>query len=62
MNIKMRYLAVLAGLLMAANTAVADEQIIGIVGAGSVSCGQFLEHTENYPDVSSSYLQWMQGF
>ncbi len=60
MNIKMRYLTIIAiGILLAANPAVSDD----VAGVGTHSCGQFIADIEAGGQILTSlYFSWVQGF
>ncbi len=49
-------------MLMTAGTAAADEKQY-LAGAGSVSCGKFLEDKEVFANLlDAEYFSWAQGF
>ena len=60
MNMKMRYLTIIAvGVLMTANTAVSDD----VAGAGGRSCGKFLADSETGREILGAfYFSWAQGY
>ena len=61
MNIKVRYLTIIAvGMLLAPNSAASDE--MAFVGAGTLSCGKFITNTEDDKTYRASYFFWAQGF
>ena len=63
MNIKMRYLIVIAvGMFMVTNPAAPDERPTIIVGAGAASCGKFIAGTEGDDKFRAAYFFWAQGF
>ena len=62
MNIKMRYLTIIAvGMLLAANPAVSDEGV-DLIGPGANSCGKFIVGKEKYEELRLVHTAWAQGF
>ena len=61
MNIKMRYLTIIAvGMLLAPNSAASDE--MAVVGPGALSCGKIIASMEADKIGRAAYFFWAQGF
>jgi len=63
MNITVQHLLlVAAGMLVTMENVMADDDKVLMTGAGSTSCGQYLEFKQEGEMFGNAYFSWAQGF